>query len=205
MTAQTSTETPTKRTRGPDKAPRKPRSAPPMPENNEALHAAMHDMHDAERHSEVHDDAFPEMWKPRGDIDAPPPLPNMDQRWVRIDMKGKADDQNRIGKHGEGWRPRTLSSIPTGERHKYPATTETNYGDGVIRKGDLILCHRPMSLSQQAKAHYKNKRDRQFETVVQKALSESSVPGSQSRGFGAPTVVEHTNETHTRRPIVAAG
>lgn len=208
MTAQT-TATPegvvaTRRKRGPDKAPRKPRGAP-MPENSEALHTGMHDMHEAERVTEVHSDDFPEMWKPPEAVEAPECLPGMAQRWIRVGVRGQLDADNQIKQAGQGWRPRPLSSVPQDQRHKYPAVKNPVFGTEVIQSGSLVLMHRPEKLSEQARAHYRAKRDGQLEQVLSRARSESGIPSSGARGFGAPQVVEHETKVLTRRPTVAAG
>lgn len=204
MTAQTANETAAPARRGPKPGFKRAR-APQMPENDESMHTGMHDMHEAEAQTVVHDDDFPEMWKPPEAIEAPTALPGMAQRWIRVGVRGVLDADNQIKQAGQGWRPRLLSTVPQDQRHKYPAVKSPAYGTEVIQSGSLVLMHRPAKLSEQARAHYRAKRDIQIDQVLQRARSETGISTTGARGFGAPEIVEHETKVHTRRPNVAAG
>lgn len=185
-----------------------PRAQAPMPDNDSTMHQGLHDGHDAEQHFEgdVHDaDAFPENWSPPAELDAPPSLPNMVQRWVRMSLKGKSDGENLNTMARQGWRPRALESVPEGDRKNYSTMKDPRSTGSFLVNKDLVLCHMPKRLFDQMSAYYKAKRQGQVQALVDGGLKGDAVRGSEKHGFGAPHVAERSSHVTTdRMPIVAA-
>ncbi len=183
------------------------RSGADMPENDSTMHTGLHDGHDAEQHfdGEVHDDLFPLNWAPPAELDAPPPRAGMVQRWVRLSLKGQADANNVKAQERQGWRPRTLESVPEGDRRNYPTMKDPRSTGTFLVNKDLVLCEMPKRLFDQMAAYYKQKRLGQVEALVDQPLAGAAIKGAERHGFGAPHVAERHTEVRTDRiPIVAA-
>jgi hypothetical protein len=171
------------------------------------LHTGLHDSHDAEQHfdGEMHGaEKWPENWKPPAELDAPPARPGMVQRWIRLSLLGQADPNNVKTQERQGWRPRTLESVPEGDRGNYPTMKDPRSTGAMIVNKDLVLCEMPKRLFDQMKAFYANKRRDQVEALVDRPLAGDAVKGADRHGFGAPRVVERSSTVSTRVPIVAA-
>jgi hypothetical protein len=78
-------------------------------------------------------------WVPGTNLDAPPPLPGMRQKWIRANIRTGSDDTNWQLRYREGWRPRDISTIPEDLRDNFPANEHSR--QGVIQVGGLVLCH----------------------------------------------------------------
>lgn len=175
-----------------------------MPEHNEALHGDTHDMHDADAHfdGDVHDpDKFPENWAAPSTLDAPPPRAGMEQRWVRVDLVGKADVQNFQMQSRQGWRPRTFESVPAGMRSKFPSAKMGRFGT-VMRSGDLVLCEMPKKVYDQMKAYYQAKREGQVQSLVADNIASQNARAKEGSGFG-PIEMTRRTKVSVRSPIAA--
>ena len=157
----------------------------------------LHKSHDAEAvTTAIHEEEFPANWTPPSQLDAPPPLPGMVQRWCRMSILGQPDPQNRARQAGQGWRPRRLSSVPEGERIRYPALHDSVWGD-VIAQGALVLCEMPEKLAAQRKEYFDNLRKGQMQALV-----DNNILPDSGKGYGR---VELSREKKSvRAPIVAA-
>lgn len=179
-----------------------------MAENAHSLHAGLHDMHDAAMHAEgdIHDaDSFPQNWKPPAELEAPPARAGFVQRWIRMSMFGKADANNMADQGRQGWRPRTLESVPDGDRKQFPTMKDPRSSGQFLVNKDLVLCEMPQRLFDQMRAHYQGKARGLVDAMVDKPLAQDAVAGSANHGMGAPYVAERSTKVTTgRSPIVAA-
>lgn len=180
-----------------------------MPDNDRTMHQGVHDdAHTVAQHfdGEVHDgDMFPENWAPPAALEAPQPNPNMVQRFVRMSVKGKNDGENLTAMARQGWRPRTLESVPEGGRRDFSTMKDPRTGGSLIVNGDLILCEMPKRLFDQMSAFYAAKRKGQVAALVDKPLAGAAIAGAEKHGFGAPHVAERSSNVRTDRiPIVGA-
>lgn len=175
------------------------------------MHNDLHDGHDAEATAErsVHEhEKFPEQWTPPAMLEAPKARPGYVQRWIRMDIRGVRDGRNVAQQHSQGWRPRTLSSVPAGDRHKYPAVNDKRYGT-ILASGALVLCEMPKRLYDQKRAYYRKKRESQMESVVDQGIVARANAENRNRtraGIGTIQVVERRTAVSGRgvRHISAA-
>lgn len=70
----------------------------------------------------------------------PKPPPGMSYEWKRESIAGKPDNVNMMDARENHWAP-----VPA-ERHPELSSA----GDSVIRRGDVILCQRPIYLTEEA-------------------------------------------------------
>lgn len=168
------------------------------PPNSPVHEPSIHQTHESEmaHDGSVHDDEFPAEWAPPGALDAPEPRAGMDQRWVRFNLLGAPDPQNRSRQSGQGWRPRRINTVPEGERIRYPSMNDSTWGD-IIAQGALVLCERPMHLSLQRKKYFDDQRKGQMQALVDQHILPDS-----GRGYGA--VELHREKKTIRTPIVAS-
>jgi hypothetical protein len=108
-------------------------------------------------------------WQPANTLDAPPPLPGHEQRWIRFQLGDKNDPRNWSRKMRERWAPRKLETVPS--QHMPPTLTHTQLGE-VVGVGDLILCHRPAEIGRSRKKFFKAKTDRQLATAERRHVDK---------------------------------
>lgn len=173
-----------------------------------SMHTGMHDGHESEQHfdGEMHAEAaWPKNWAPPAELEAPTPRPGMVQRWVRLSLVGQADANNVKTQERQGWRPRTLESVPEGDRGNYPTMKDPRSTGAIIVNKDVVLCEMPKRLFDQMKAYFDNKRKSQVDALVDKPMAGDAIKGAERHGFGAPHVEERYSTVRTDRiPIVAA-
>jgi hypothetical protein len=97
-------------------------------------------------------------WKPSDTLDAPPPMPGMEGRWVRFRVGTEDDQKNFSSKQRGGWEPRKVSTVPKGY---FPPTMRHSQLGEVIAVGDLIYCERPRSIGLAQKKYFREKLRRQ--------------------------------------------
>lgn len=97
-------------------------------------------------------------WKPVDTLDAPPPMPGMEGRWVRFRLGSEDDQKNFSAKQRGGWVPRKVSTVPQGY---FPPTMRHSQLGEIIAVGDLIYCERPRSIGLAQKRYFKEKLRRQ--------------------------------------------
>lgn len=78
-------------------------------------------------------------YRPLNSLDAPPPNPGMEQRWIRVLVGDKNDVRNWSKQQRYHWKPRSLETVP-GDYN--PPTQQVKGLGDVIMVGDLILCER---------------------------------------------------------------
>jgi hypothetical protein len=171
------------------------------------MHGGMHnDGPDADMHfgGEIHTDDMEKNWAPPTQLDAPEPRPGMKQRWIRSSLLGKSDGKNISLQGGQGWRPRTLSSVPEGDRKRYPTSKDARTSAEFMVNGDLVLCEIPERMFNQMRDHYRGKSKGQTDALIDANLASAAVKGGERHGMGAPHVEERHSRVTTRRPIVAS-
>ena len=99
-----------------------------------------------------------EEWKPADALDAPPPLPGNEGRWIRFRIGNDDDQKNFSAKRRSGWEPRLLSTVPSGY---YPPTLKHSQLGEIISVGDLIYCERRLEVGLARKRYFKKKLERQ--------------------------------------------
>jgi len=173
------------------------------------MHTGMHNGHEAELHfdNEIHDDDMERDWRPPQALDAPPPREGMVQRWIRLSLKGKTDAENMANQNAQGWRPRSLSTVPEGQRKLYPSTRDSRTGGEFMVKGDLVLCEMSIRMARQARDHYRGKARSQVGALsdnLNSRFAQEADPRGDKHGIGTPYVEHRSSHVTTRRPIVAA-
>lgn len=136
-----------------------------------------------------------------GSLVAPAPRNGMDQRWVRASARGDNDTRNWLAAMNAKWRPRDPATIPESE-HYYPVVDDGSRS--VIRVGDLVLCERPLVISEQKRQENRQRAD-QF---AGKGMVESAQLGAQSRNEGTTRgleVEDKVTSTRGRRPATLVG
>lgn len=178
-----------------------------MPDNSQTLHTGIHDDAEIDLHfgGEIHDDdQMAEDWKPPAALEAPAPRANMVQRWIRQSLLGKSDAKNQSMQGQQGWRPRTLASVPGGQRGRYPTIKDKRTTNEFMVSGDLILCEMPQRMFDQMRDHYRNRSHGQVEAIIDNQLAKAVDPRGARHGMHAPEVVERSSHVSTRKPIVQA-
>ncbi len=178
-----------------------------MPENDVTLHTGVQDSVEAELHfgGDIHDDDQMEQnWKPPAALDAPPARPDFVQRWIRMSLLGKSDGKNQSMQGQQGWRPRTLASVPGGQRGSYPTIKDRRTTNEFMISGDLILCEMPQRIFDQMKAHFRSAAKNQVAAIVDGGLAKVADPKGARHGIHEPYVEERSSHVTTRKPIVQA-
>ncbi len=127
-------------------------------------------------------------WQRSSALDAPPPRPGMTQRWIRTAVGLSADPKNVSRKIREGWQPRLASTTPEG--YSPPTIAFQQFGE-VIGVEDVILCERPLKMTQQRNAYYRKKTQRMTQ-AVEEDLHRVEVPGLP---------IEMTSRTRVQRRV----
>lgn len=135
-------------------------------------------------------------WQPASSLEAPPPLPGMEQRWIRFQNGDKNDPRNWSRKMREGWVPRKLDTVPAG----FVAATIKHAMGEVIGNEDLILCERKLEIGAARRRHFDLKTLRQ-----QAAVRRQHVDKVERNGHGIDVEEKRSKPTvgrGTRRPQV---
>lgn len=98
-------------------------------------------------------------WNPSSDLSAPPPKPDMEQRWIRVRLGEKDDQQNFQRKFRNHWQPVRLQDVP---EDFYPPTADFGRFGTVVCIGDLVLCERPAEVGMKRKKYFAQKLARQI-------------------------------------------
>jgi hypothetical protein len=131
-----------------------------------------------------------EEWKPDATLEAPPPLPGNEGRWIRFRIgHGEEDQKNFSSKRRGLWEPRKLSTVPQG--YYVPTMKHSQLGE-IIAVGDLIYCERPLSVGLARRRYFAKKLQRQTQAGQRHVRHaeredhpiESRLTRGVSRGFG---------------------
>jgi hypothetical protein len=108
-------------------------------------------------------------WKPADMLDAPPPKPGMEQRWIRIRLGEKDDQRNFQKKFREGWHPIKRSDVPADMEP--PTIAFGRFGD-VVAVSDLVLCERPLEIGISRKRYFRQRLDRQLKSADRRHVNK---------------------------------
>lgn len=137
-------------------------------------------------------------WSPANTLDAPPPRPGMDQRWIRFQLADKNDPRNWSRKMREGWAVRKLDTVS--DEYSPPTVSAGQLGE-VIGVGDLILCERPVEMGRSRKRYFRRKYERQMAAAERRhvdKVSKADHPISITHPTERPTVGRGTRR---RAPV----
>ena len=101
------------------------------------------------------------LWKPAPLLPTPDPREGLDFRYVRVSMRGEADNVNASQAFREGWEPVISTDYP---ELKVVSDRGSQYPDNVV-VGGLLLCARPTYIGDQARAHSAKEIADQMEAV----------------------------------------
>ena len=148
------------------------------------------------------DEQLSDEWEPTPFTAAPPPLPDMEQRWVRIRLHGQDDVQNYLRARHNGWTPRPAETVSGGHVVLLDKLSE-RFGEkgSVVQNQDCILMHRPVSMGNKVRAHHSAQSNRLVQSVKQ--FVSEHLPAQR----GAHGAVEELSMTSTvgnggRRPTI---
>jgi len=91
-------------------------------------------------------------WKPAPLLPQPNPREGLDFRYVRVSMRGEADNVNASQAFRDGWEPVLSADYP---ELKVMSDRDNPYPDNVV-VGGLLLCARPSEIGEEI-AEYANK------------------------------------------------
>ena len=91
-------------------------------------------------------------------------------RWVRKFSSGHDDPMNMNKRFREGWTPVKYDEAP----ELVPYVDQSAKQSGLIEIGGLVLCKMPAERLAVKAAYFKNKRDRQSESMEQDLLRENN-------------------------------
>lgn len=100
-------------------------------------------------------------WTPPSLLDAPPPPPGYQFRWVRESAAGAPDPMNVSVRFREGYEPVRAEEYPD----FVAPTIEDGRHKGVIGSGGLILCKIPEETAEARKEYYENAAREQMRSV----------------------------------------
>lgn len=126
-------------------------------------------------------------WRPANTLDAPPPRPGMEQRWIRFQLGANADPQNISRKLRDGWAPRKLETVTEDFN---PPTIEHGSLGSVISVGDLLLCERDRNIGAARRRYFRDKQARQVAASKRqiKSVERGDYPIEAYAPFEKPTV-----------------
>lgn len=127
-------------------------------------------------------------WQPANTLDAPPPRPGMEQRWIRYTLGNENDPRNWSRKTRERWAPRKMDTVS--DDFAPPTMAHGKLGE-VIGVADLILCERPVSVGIARRKHFRQRHQHQMAAVTRKHTDKAQRDGHEievSVKRGQPTV-----------------
>ena len=100
-------------------------------------------------------------WKPAPLLPDPDPREGLDFRYVRVSMRGEADNVNASQALREGWEPVVSAEYP---ELKVMSDRGSDYPDNVV-VGGLLLCARPSEIGIEIDEHRQTEVNSQMEAV----------------------------------------
>ena len=100
-------------------------------------------------------------WKPAPLLPTPNPREGLDFRYVRVSMRGEADNVNASQAFREGWEAVIATDYP---ELKIVSDRGNQYPDNVV-VGGLLLCARPTEIGDQVRKHSEKEIADQMEAV----------------------------------------
>jgi hypothetical protein len=133
-------------------------------------------------------------WTQPSSLEAPPPLPGMVQRWIRVGTLGKDDPTNASRKFREGWVPRKSDTVD----ENFPlASIDNGKYAGCIGVDGMVLCQMTIERNNQRNAHFQALRDR-----MTQAINDQIAQSNQRLGGGFHQI-EKVEERSVRVKAVA--
>lgn len=132
------------------------------------------------------DDPFDQSWLGTSNLEAPPPRPGFEQRWIATRVMGMDVPSHEMRQTRQGWRPRDPSTV---QNLAFPTFRDAD-GKGFIGYAGLVLMERPTKLHQIARARNREKIDRRTASIDTRLRSEE-VPGK-------PIIAERKSIVTTR-------
>jgi hypothetical protein len=111
-------------------------------------------------------------WTLGQSLEAPPPRKGMRQRWVRVAIRGEDDATNVARKMREGWKPRSIDSVPT--NFNLPTISQGEWV-GCIGVEGMVLMEMPEQLATKRDKFFRDKTDR-ITTGIEADLQSKSNP-----------------------------
>ena len=122
-----------------------------------------------ERRASTRDDEKRETpWKPAPMLPEPNPREGLDFRYVRVSMRGEADNINVSQALREGWEPVLSTDYP---ELQIVSDRGSQYPDNVV-VGGLLLCSRPKEIGEVTKKHAAKEVAEQMEAVDRNCFRE---------------------------------
>jgi len=103
----------------------------------------------------------PTPWKPAPLLPQPNPREGLDHRYVRVSIRGQADNVNASQAFREGWEPVLSADYP---ELKVVSDQGNSYPDNVVL-GGLLLCSRPSEVGLQISEYAQKEVMDQMEAV----------------------------------------
>lgn len=120
------------------------------------VHQGNESARQADSRTEVdRDSEVPTSWRPTSRLDAPPPRPGFENRWVRFRAGNEEDAQHFEECLEEGWRPVKRSRVR--QVHELTHSTHGNYGQYYVKRG-LILMEIPERLQLERSRYFKKQQ-----------------------------------------------
>jgi len=110
-----------------------------------------------------------EPWSPATLLPTPAPEKGWVFRWVRVSMRGEADNRNISQKLREGWVPCKLEDYP--ELQVFPDVDNRFEGNMVV--GGLMLCKNSEERMIAKRKYFADQADKQMEAVDSSYMRES--------------------------------
>jgi hypothetical protein len=110
----------------------------------------------------------PTPWKPAPLLPNPNPREGLDFRYVRVSMRGVADNVNASQAFREGWEPVLSADYP---ELKVVSDRGSDYPDNVV-VGGLLLCARPSEIGEQIAEYAQREMRTQMDAVDQNYFRE---------------------------------
>ena len=107
-------------------------------------------------------------WKPAPLLPNPDPREGLDFRYVRVSMRGVADNVNASQAFREGWEPVLSAEYP---ELKVISDRGSDYPDNVV-VGGLLLCARPSEIGEQIAEYAQREMQTQMDAVDQNYFRE---------------------------------
>lgn len=109
-------------------------------------------------------------------LEAPPPLPGMRQRWIRVRSGNTDDEKNLNRKLREGWRARPANTVP--KNFQVPTMKHGPFAGTVMVEG-MLLCQIPVELAKKREKYF-----RDLTGARTRAVNESLMRVNEGAGGG---------------------
>lgn len=137
-------------------------------------------------------------WEPAAFTAAPPPRPDMEQRWVRCRLGAGEDIANLLKRRQQGWTPRPVDSVS--KNFQFLAHRLGDFGN-VIQNQDSVLMERPIAIGDKMRAHVQEKTQR-YAATVRNMVENNSPRAKGTLGGQVDELSVQSTVGHGRIPII---